>query len=84
MDSIIPIVDRYCSLPYLRQIYLSPEITGKEEYVVSFPEIPGCIGYAKTYAEAYVLSEGLLRGYICALLQMGKPVPVPPLEPGSR
>ena len=46
-------------------------------YVVTFPGIPDLATQGETLAEARLMAEDCLRGYIEALRETGRPMPAP-------
>lgn len=61
-------IDYYMSLKYKREFIEDPDEGG---YVVSFPELPGCITAAETLEDAWNLSEDAKREWINAALEDG-------------
>lgn len=61
-------IDYYMSLKYKREFIEDPDEGG---YVVSFPELPGCITVAETLEDAWNLSEDAKREWISAALEDG-------------
>ncbi len=61
-------IDYYMSLKYKREFIEDPDEGG---YVVSFPELPGCITVAETLEEAWAISEDAKREWISAALEDG-------------
>lgn len=51
-------VDEYMKLPYRMEIYEDAEEGG---YVVSFPDLPGCLTCGKTVEEALSMAEDAKR-----------------------
>lgn len=46
-------------------------------YVVTFPDLPGCVTQGRTFAEAFAMAQEALEGYLDALRQDGDPLPAP-------
>lgn len=63
----------YLKLPY--RIVLEPDPTGG--YVVSVPELPGCISQGETVQEAMAMIEDAKAAWISTALEDGYPVPEP-------
>lgn len=61
-------IDEYMKLPYKREIVEDPYEGG---FVVSFPELPGCITTAETYEEAWVQSEDAKYSWLEAAIEDG-------------
>lgn len=55
-------------------IILRPEPEGG--YTVFVPSLPGCITYGKTVAEARVMAEDAIKGYIHVMKKNGEDIPV--------
>ena len=54
-------------------------------YVVTFPAIPDLATQGETLAEARLMAEECLRGYLEVLRETGRPVPVPAVTtPGAH
>ena len=61
-------VDEYMKLPYRMEIYEDAEEGG---YVVSFPNLPGCLTCGETVEEALSMAEDAKREWISAALESG-------------
>lgn len=48
-------------------------------YIVSVPELPGCITHGLTHAEAVEMGEEVVATYLAGLRHFGDPVPPPRL-----
>jgi predicted RNase H-like HicB family nuclease len=45
-------------------------------YVVEVPALPGCVTYGKTLAEALLMAEDAIGGYLAVLQEDGDPLPL--------
>lgn len=61
-------IDKYLALPYRMEIIEDSEEGG---YVVSFPELPGCITCGETIESAVANAEDAKREWIAAALEEG-------------
>ncbi len=61
-------VEEYMKLPYRMEIMEDADEGG---YVVSFPDLPGCLTCAETAEEALALAEDAKREWILAVLESG-------------
>ena len=50
-------------------------------YIVSCPQLPGCVTQGETVEEALEMIKDAIRGYIASLQKHGEPTP-PSLEEG--
>lgn len=50
-------------------------------YIVSCPQLPGCVTQGETVDEALVMIKDAIKGYITSLQKHGEPIP-PSLEEG--
>jgi predicted RNase H-like HicB family nuclease len=48
-------------------------------YIVSVPELPGCLTHGSTHAEAVEMGEEAIATYLAGLRHFGDPVPPPRL-----
>lgn len=46
-------------------------------YVVTFPDLPGCVTQGNTFAEAFAMAQEALEGFLDVLRQDGDPIPAP-------
>jgi Uncharacterized conserved protein len=46
-------------------------------YVVTFPDLPGCVTQGEDFAHAFAMSQEALEGYLDALRRDGDPIPKP-------
>jgi predicted RNase H-like HicB family nuclease len=60
-------------------VYLEPAEEGG--YVVSCPQLPGCVTQGETAKEALEMIKDAIQGYIASLQKHGEPIP-PSLEEG--
>jgi antitoxin HicB len=58
-------------------VYL--EVAEEGGYIVSCPQLPGCVTQGETAEEALVMIKDAIQGYITSLQKHGEPVP-PSLE----
>ena len=58
-------------------VYL--EVAEEGGYIVSCPQLPGCVTQGETVEEALVMIKDAIQGYIASLQKHGEPVP-PSLE----
>ena len=56
-------VDEYTKLPYRMEIYEDAKEGG---YVVSFPDLPGCLTCGETMEEALAMAEDAKRTWFAA------------------
>lgn len=68
-------VDYYMKLPYKMEINSD---TSEQGYVISFPELPGCITCGETLASALANAEDCKREWLTAALEMKISIPIPP------
>jgi len=69
-------LDEYMKLPYRMEIVEDPYEGG---YVVSFPELPGCLTCGETIESALKNAEDAKREWFFAMLEDGMPIN----EPGA-
>ena len=67
-------VDYYMKLPYKMEINSD---TSEQGYVISFPELPGCITCGETLASALANAEDCKREWLTAALEMKISMPIP-------
>ena len=67
-------IDEYMKLPYRMEIIPDTEEGG---YVVSFPELPGCLTCADTLEQAAVNGEAAKREWLIAAMEEGIEIPEP-------
>lgn len=67
-------LDEYMKLPYRMEIIPDTEEGG---YVVSFPELPGCLTCANTLEQAAANGEGAKREWLIAAMEEGIEIPEP-------
>jgi predicted RNase H-like HicB family nuclease len=48
-----------------------------DAFVVEVPELPGCMADGPTYAEAVAAAEVVIREWIEAARELGRPIPEP-------
>lgn len=66
-------LDYYLGLPYRVCIERDPE----GGFVVTVPELPGCISQGDTVEEAYQMIRDAMAAWISSALEHGEPVPEP-------
>ena len=67
-------VDYYMKLPYKMEINSD---TSEQGYVISFPELPGCITCGDTLASALANADDCKREWLTAALEMKISIPIP-------
>ena len=67
-------VDYYMKLPYKMEINSD---TSEQGYVISFPELPGCITCGETLESALANAENCKREWLTAALEMKISIPIP-------
>ena len=67
-------VDYYMKLSYKMEINSD---TSEQGYVISFPELPGCITCGETLASALANAENCKREWLTAALEMKISIPIP-------
>ena len=67
-------VDYYMKLSYKMEINSD---TSEQGYVISFPELPGCITCGDTLASALANAEDCKREWLTAALEMKISIPIP-------
>ena len=67
-------VDYYMKLPYKMEINSD---TSEQGYVISFPELPGCITCGETLESALANAEDCKREWLTAALEMKISIPIP-------
>ena len=68
-------VDYYMKLSYKMEINSD---TSEQGYVISFPELPGCITCGETLASALANAEDCKREWLTVALEMMISIPIPP------
>lgn len=48
-----------------------------EIYVVSVPELPGCMTHGKTYEEALQQAQDAIESWVQVAKELGRPIPPP-------
>jgi predicted RNase H-like HicB family nuclease len=48
-----------------------------QAYIAEVPELPGCAADGKTYQEALLNSEGVIKEWIETAQDIGRPIPTP-------
>ena len=66
-------VDYYMKLPYKMEINSD---TSEQGYVISFPELPGCITCGETLESALANAEDCKREWLTAALEMKISIPI--------
>lgn len=67
-------LEDYLKLPYRMEIVQDPDEGG---YVVSYPDLPGCLTSGETLEEAVKNAEDAKREWMSAALEDGYDIPVP-------
>ena len=67
-------IEAYLQLPYRMELILDRDEGG---YVVSFPDLPGCLSSGETYEEALRNAEDAKREWLTAALEDGLEIPEP-------
>lgn len=67
-------VDEYMALPY--RIELVPDVS-EGGYVVSYPDLRGCLTTGETIEEAIANAEDAKREWLIAAMEDGYPIPDP-------
>ena len=67
-------IDYYMKLPYKMEINSD---TSEQGYVISFPELPGCITCGETLESALANAEDCKREWLTAALEMKISIPIP-------
>ena len=67
-------VDYYMKLSYKMEINSD---TSEQGYVISFPELPGCITCGETLASALANAEDCKREWLTQALEMKISIPIP-------
>lgn len=70
----MPKIEDYLAAPYKMEITPDADEGG---YVVSYPDLPGCITCADTLEEAAAAAEDAKREWIAAAIEDGIDVPLP-------
>ena len=67
-------IDEYLAMPYRMEL-----IPDKDEggFVVSFPDLPGCLTSGATYEEAFRNAEDAKHEWLAAALEEGIEIPEP-------
>ena len=67
-------VEYYMKLPYKMEITSD---TTEQGFVISFPELPGCLTCGDTLASALANAEECKREWLTAAIEMNRVIPVP-------
>lgn len=67
-------INDYLSLPYKMELVPDPDEGG---FIVSFPDLPGCITCADTMEKALSNAQDAKRAWLEAALEDGYPIPEP-------
>ena len=67
-------LNEYLKLPYRMELVKDQEEGG---YVVSFPDLPGCITCGETIETAVANAEDARRVWLTAAIEAGLPIPEP-------
>jgi len=67
--------------------FLSAKVRMNQVFIVTVPELPGCVTHGETYGETYeeAIQQGkdAIESWIDARIAWGKPVPKPDLWPNA-
>lgn len=61
-------LNEYLSLPYRMELTPDPDEGG---YVVSFPDLPGCLSTGETLDEAVTNAEDTKKAWLIAAIEQG-------------
>ena len=61
-------LNEYLSLPYRMELAPDPDKGG---YVVSFPDLPGCLSTGETLDEAVTNAEDAKKAWLIAAIEQG-------------
>ena len=67
-------LDEYMRLPYRMELIPDPDEGG---YVVSYPDLPGCLSSGETYEEALKNAEDAKREWMIAAMEENIAIPEP-------
>lgn len=67
-------LEEYLTLPY--RMELTPD-SDEGGYIVSFPDLPGCLTSGESIAKAVENAEDAKREWIAAAIENGYPIPEP-------
>ena len=67
-------IDEYMRLPYRMELIPDPDEGG---YVVSFPDLPGCLSSGETSEEAIKNAEDAKQEWLLAAMEEGIDIPEP-------
>lgn len=67
-------IDEYMKLPYRIELIPDPDEGG---FVVSFPDLPGCLSTGETIDEAYRNAEDAKQEWLMAAIEEGIYIPEP-------
>lgn len=67
-------IEEYMKLPYRIELIPDPDEGG---FVVSFPDLPGCLSTGETIDEAYRNAEDAKFEWLLAAIEEGIPIPEP-------
>lgn len=62
---------------YRMRVYPIDESSGEPEWVVKFPDLPGCIGVGDTVEEAIAMALDAKQAWIESALEDGETIPEP-------
>ena len=68
------ILEDYLKLPYKFELVPDPIDGG---YVISYPELVGCLSQGDTIEEALAMGEDAKKAWISTALEIGKEIPLP-------
>lgn len=67
--------------PYTIDILEDETVDGRHVYLITCPQLPGCMAQGSTIKEAEENLEEVTVEYIMSLLEDGEPVPIPFIRP---
>ena len=67
-------IEEYLSLPYRMELVPDPEEGG---FVVSFPDLPGCLSSGETVEQAIANAADAKKAWMEAMLEDGQAIPEP-------
>ena len=55
-----------------------------QAYIVSVPELPGCVSHGATYEEAVSEGKDAIESWVDIARELGRPIPQPEISAGSQ
>lgn len=83
MSIIKPVANATPPYPFEAYSHIISPLSAEEGggFLISFPDLPGCLSDGETEAEAVMNGRDAFEAMISALLDMGREVPVPSFKP---